>query len=829
MQDSATTSDTTPGNDLPTRARVVIIGGGVIGASVAYHLTKLGWRDVVILERSQLTSGTTWHAAGLIVSGGMTTETLAWMAKYSRDLFEVLEKETGLSTGFRPVGYLQTGSTKERTHKLRREADFMRLMGIEREEISPAEVAALWPQVDASDVMAGFFTANEGRADPANVTMSLAKGARMGGARVLEGTRVTGITQKDGRVTGVVTDRGTIEAEYVVNCAGMWAREIGAMAGVSVPLQACEHAYLITEPFEGVSRDLPIFEDPDRFAYYREEVGGLMVGLFEPVAAPWSLDAIPDGFSFGEIPSNWDRLAPFLEYAMEILPDLKNVGIRKLFTGPESFTPDNGFLMGEAPELINFFVAAGFNSLGILTGGGAGSIIAGWIVDGLPPVDVTDVDIARMSPFQTNRPYLEERSVELLGRLHSTGSWPHSHPATARNVRRSAVHERLERAGAHFADSSGWENVAYFATPGIAIENKLTYARQDWFEFHAAEHRAVREDVAMFDLSSMSKFLLQGPDAEEVLNFIAGNNVAVPVGRCVYTQFMNVRGGVEADVTVTRMAEDRFLIVAAEAFHRRVERMLRRGVPADKRAYVTDVTSGYTLLSVQGPRSRELLSEVTAADLSNDAFPYFTGREVDLHHARGWALRMSFVGELGWELYIPTEFALGVYDRIIEVGTEFDLAHAGIETLESTRTEAGRRDYGLDMENSDTALEAGLGFAVAFDKPGGFVGREALLAQKESGPLQSRLVQFLLRDPEPLLYGEEPILRDGVAVGYLRSGAYGHTLGGAMGFGYVEHEEGVTADFLRSGDFEILVAGERFPAAASLRPMYDPGNERVRM
>ncbi|HSR46013.1 MAG TPA: FAD-dependent oxidoreductase [Acidimicrobiia bacterium] len=829
MQDSATTSDTTPGNDLPTRARVVIIGGGVIGASVAYHLTKLGWRDVVILERSQLTSGTTWHAAGLIVSGGMTTETLAWMAKYSRDLFEVLEQETGLSTGFRPVGYLQTGSTKERTHKLRREADFMRLMGIEREEISPAEVAALWPQVDASDVMAGFFTANEGRADPANVTMSLAKGARMGGARVLEGTRVTGITQKDGRVTGVVTDRGTIEAEYVVNCAGMWAREIGAMAGVSVPLQACEHAYLITEPFEGVSRDLPIFEDPDRFAYYREEVGGLMVGLFEPVAAPWSLDAIPDGFSFGEIPSNWDRLAPFLEYAMEILPDLKNVGIRKLFTGPESFTPDNGFLMGEAPELINFFVAAGFNSLGILTGGGAGSIIAGWIVDGLPPVDVTDVDIARMSPFQTNRPYLEERSVELLGRLHSTGSWPHSHPATARNVRRSAVHERLERAGAHFADSSGWENVAYFATPGIAIENKLTYARQDWFEFHAAEHRAVREDVAMFDLSSMSKFLLQGPDAEEVLNFIAGNNVAVPVGRCVYTQFMNVRGGVEADVTVTRMAEDRFLIVAAEAFHRRVERMLRRGVPADKRAYVTDVTSGYTLLSVQGPRSRELLSEVTAADLSNDAFPYFTGREVDLHHARGWALRMSFVGELGWELYIPTEFALGVYDRIIEVGTEFDLAHAGIETLESTRTEAGRRDYGLDMENSDTALEAGLGFAVAFDKPGGFVGREALLAQKESGPLQSRLVQFLLRDPEPLLYGEEPILRDGVAVGYLRSGAYGHTLGGAMGFGYVEHEEGVTADFLRSGDFEILVAGERFPAAASLRPMYDPGNERVRM
>jgi 4-methylaminobutanoate oxidase (formaldehyde-forming) len=808
---------------------VVIIGGGVIGASVAYHLTKLGWTDVVLLEKDRLTSGTTWHAAGLVVSGGMTTETLAWMAKYSRDLFESLEDETGLSTGFRPVGYLQTGSTKERTHKLRREADFMRLMGIEREEISPAEVAAMWPQVDAKDVMAGFYTANEGRADPANVTTSLAKGAKLGGARVLEGIRVTGISQKDGRVTGVVTDSGEIEAEYVVNCAGMWAKEIGAMAGVSVALQAIEHAYLISEPFEGVSRDLPIFEDPDRFAYYREEVGGLMVGLFEPVAAPWSLDKIPDNFSFGEIPSDWDRLGPFLEYAMEILPALENVGIRKLFTGPESFTPDNGFLMGEAPELDNFFVAAGFNSLGILTGGGAGSIIASWIVDGLPPMDITDVDIARMAPFQTSRPYLAERSVELLGRLHSTGSWPHSHPTTSRNVRRSAVHERLEKAGAHFADSSGWENASWFAPPDVEVEYQQSYRRKEWFPFHAAEHKAVREGVALFDLSSMSNFLFQGPDAEKCLNHLAGNNVAVPVGQCVYTQFLNERGGVEADVTVTRVAEDRFLIVAAELFHRRVEKMLRASVPADGRAYVTDVTSGYTLLSLQGPKSRELLSAITTASLSTDDFPYFTGQEIDLHMARGWALRMSFVGELGWELYIPTEFALGVYDRIIEVGADLGLAHAGIETLESARTEAGRRDYGLDMENSDTALEAGLGFAVDFDKPGGFVGREALLAQRENRPLKSRLVQFLLDDPEPLLYGEEPIFRDGIAVEYLRSGAYGHTLGGAMGFGYVKHDAGVTAGFLESGDFEIQIASERFTAKASLRPMYDPENLRVKM
>jgi len=826
---SDVTSSTSSSSGVPDRARVVIIGGGVIGTSVAYHLAKLGWNDVVLLERDQLTSGTTWHAAGLVVSGGMTTEALAWMAKYSRDLFEVLEEETGLSTGFRPVGYLQTASTKERTHKLRREADFMALMGIDREEISGAEVAAMWPQVDAKDVIAGFFTANEGRADPANVAMSLAKGARMGGVQVLEGTRVLGITQKDGRVTGVVTGSGAIEAEYVVNCAGMWGREVGAMAGVSVPLQAIEHAYLISEPFEGVSRDLPIFEDPDRFAYYREEVGGLMVGLFEPVAAPWSLDKIPDDFSFGEIPSNWDRLGPFLEYAMEILPGLENVGIRKLFTGPESFTPDNGFLMGEAPELVNFFVAAGFNSLGILTGGGAGSIIANWIVDGVAPIDVTDVDIARLNKFQTNRPYLAERSVELLGRLHSTGSWPHSHPTTARNVRRSVIHERLEAAGAHFSESSGWENTSWFAPADAEIEFKLTYARPDWFEFHAAEHRAVREAVGLFDMSSMSKFFVQGPDAEATLNRISGNNIAVPVGQCVYTQWMNVRGGVEADVTVTRVAEDRFLVVAAELFHRRVETMLRRGTPPEARVYITDVTSAYTLLSVQGPESRNLLSRVTLADLSNDAFPYYTAQELDLHHARGLATRMSFVGELGWELFVPTEFALGVYDRIIEVGSEFGLAHAGMETLESTRTEAKRLDYGLDMENSDSPLEAGLGFAVDFDKPDGFVGRDALLAQRENRPYKSRLVQFLLEDPEALLYGEEPIVRDGVPVGYLRSGAYGHTLGGPMGLGYVDHEEGVTVDFIKSGKFEIQVAGERFPAQASLRSMFDPKNLRVRM
>lgn len=815
--------------ELPDRAQVVIVGGGVIGSSVAYHLTQLGWSDVVLIEQSKLTSGTTWHAAGLIVSGGMTTETSAWMARYTRELYERLEDETGVSTGFRPVGYVQTGASADRIDKLRREADFLRGMGIEREEISAAEVQALWPMLDTSGVIAGFYTANEGRADPANCAMSLAKGARLGGARIVEDTAVTGFMVERGRVVGVRTSRGDVQCEHVVNCGGIWARQIGAMAGVAVPLQAAEHAYLISDQFDAVSADMPILEDPDRYAYYREETGGLMVGLFEPVGAPWSVEGIPGDFSFGRIENDWDRLAPFLEKAMEPLPVLKEIGIRHLFTGPESFTPDNGSLMGPAPEVENFWVAAGFNSLGILLGGGAGKIMAHWLAEGVPPVDVTEVDIARIQPFQTTRRFRSDRTVELLGRLHSTGSWPHSHPERARNARRSVLHDRLAAAGAHFSESSGWENTSWFAPPGVEVPFVRTYKRHGWWKYHEAEHHATRNAVVLFDMSSMSNFLVEGPDAERVLNHLSGNDVAVEPGRCVYTQWMNPRGRILADLTVTRLTEDRFMVVVAEGFHRRIETMMRRAIGPDDRLAVMDTTSGIALISVQGPKSRKLLSRITDADLSNEAFPYFTAQKVDLEYALGWAFRLSFVGELGWELYVPTEFAPGVYDALVREGGDLGLTHAGMETLESTRTEAGRKDYGLDMENTDSPLEAGLGFAVDFDKPGGFVGRDALLADKEAGPLPRRLVQFLLDDPDPLLHGEEPIFRDGERVGYLRSGNYGHTLGGAMGFGYVEHDGGVTADYIRQGSYEIQVAGELVPARASLRPMYDPQGERVRM
>lgn len=810
---------------LPTQAQVVVIGGGVIGCSVAYHLTKLGWRDVVLLERTQLTAGTTWHAAGLVVSG-FSTETDTYMAKYSRDLFEVLGEETGQDTGFKAVGYMQIASNPERLHSLRRRAAYCRGHGVSTEEISPAEIKKMWPLFYTDDILAGFYTAEDGRTNPVDTTLALAKGARMGGARILEETKVTGIKSKRGRVTGVVTDKGEIEAEYVVNCGGMWARELGKMAGVHVPLHAAEHYYLITEPMAGMQRDMPIVEDPDRFAYYRDEMGGLMLGLFEPVAKPWGMDGIPETFSFGEIPPDWERMMPHLEFAMERIPAAKEAGIHKFFCGPESFTPDMGPLMGEAPELANYFVAAGFNSLGILFGGGAGQVIAQWIVDGLPPVDVSDINIARMARFQNNPKYLHDRTVELLGWQYI--SWPNLQPETAREARRSAVHDRLAAAGAYFGSSVGWEYPDWFAPQGVEPKVEYSWGRQNWFEYAAAEHRAAREDVIMMDLTHMSKILVQGRDAEKILNRICANNVAVPVGRIVYTQWLNERGTIEADLTVTRLAPDCYLVVAVDALHRHVERWLELHTPADAHVFVTDVTSAYNILNVHGPKSRELVSRLTSADMSNEAFPYLTMQEIDVGYALVKALRVTYVGELGWELYIPTEFTLHVFDSLVAAGADLGLRHAGFQALNTLRLEKAYRDYGYDMDNTDTPLEAGLGFAVDYDKAGGFIGREALLRHKETGVLTRRLVQFLLEDPEPLLYGGEPIHRDGKLVGHLSSGGYGHTLGGAVGLGYVENEQGVTADFIRSGRYEIEVAGVRYPARASLRPMYDPDGKRVR-
>jgi 4-methylaminobutanoate oxidase (formaldehyde-forming) len=820
--------DGIPTQTIPDRARVVVVGGGVIGCNVAYHLTKLGWNDVVLLERKQLTAGTTWHAAGLITSAGMASETLLWMARYTRDLYAELEAETGQATGWRPIGHLHLACTPERLETLRREAAFARGFGVDNQEISAAEFGKLWPEAKTDDVLAAFYVPDEGRINPADVTMALAKGARMGGATVIEGVTVTGSTQAKGRVTGVVTDQGTIETEFVVNCGGMWARQLGELAGVSVPLQASEHYYMITDTVEWANPDLPVVEDPDRYGYYREEGGGILVGLFEPVAGPWSLDRIPDEVAFASLPPDWDRIGPYLERAMDRFPALHQAGIRTMFCGPESFTPDLGPMLGEAPELGGYFVAAGMNSLGILLGAGVGSLTAEWIVEGVPSVDVTGMTVDRTQVFETSRRFRADRTVEQLGALFGDSAFPNWHAKSARNVRRSVIHDRLADAGAFFSVSSGWEYPEWFAESGTPPELTIGWGRDEGFAFQAAEHRAVREAVGMLDMSLMANFLVQGRDAEKVLNRISANDVSVPVGRIVYTQWLNERGGIETDLTVTRLAEDRFLVVASDVIHRRVGAMLERGVGDGEHMAATDVTSGTALLTVQGPRSRELLSRLTSADLSNEAFPYMTAREIDLHYARVLAMRVTYVGELGWELHVPAELALTVYDALMEAGSDLGYRNVGLGAMNSLRLEKAYRDYAIDVDNTDTPIDVGLEFAVAWDKPGGFIGRDALMKQRDAGTPTRRFVQFLLEDPEPLLYGDEPILREGAWAGYIRAGGFGHTLGAAVGVGIIEDEAGIPAEAVESDRFEIDVAGTRYAARASLRPMYDPARERIK-
>ena len=813
--------------ELPSSARVIVVGGGVIGCSVAYHLVKAGWSDVLLLERHKLTAGTTWHAAGLVVTSGFTTETSLELARYTRDLYSRLEQETGLATGFDPVGLLQVATSPEILEDLRRKACFNRLMGIDSVELPPAEVAARWPLARTDDVLAGFLTQADGRANPVDVTRSLARGARAGGARLVEGVAVTGILRRGDRVAGVVTERGEIEAEFVVNCAGMWARELARLAGVCVPLQAVEHYYLILD-LPGVGRRWPVLEDPSRYSYFREESGGLLLGIFEPVAASWSLDGIPEGFAFGVLEPDTDRMLPFVQSALDRVPTARDAPVRQFFCGPESFTPDLSPVVGEAPELRNFFVAAGLNSLGILTGGGIGRLLARWIVDGLPDMDVCELHIDRFQPFQANRAFRRDRSVEIVGEIYKV-HFPNKSYDTARDARRHVLHERLARAGARFALSAGWEIAGWYAPADRPVAASHGWGRQPSFAFVAEEHRACREDVILMDMSFMSKFLVQGPDAQAFLGRLSCNDLDVPPGRIVYTQWVNERGGIEADLTVTRRSETEFLVVCSDTAHRHVETWMRRHLPADARVAITDVTSAWAMLSLQGPRSRALLAELTPDSLATGDFPYLAAREIELGYSRVQAVRITYLGELGYELYVPTEHALDVYDRLVAAGPGFGLRHAGLQALTSLRMEKAYRDWGHDVDNVDTPFEAGLGFAVKLDKPGGFVGRDALARQKAEGPPRRRLLQFLLEDPEPLLHHGEVIWRDGERVGYLRVGAFGFTLGAAVGLGLVEAREPVDRRYVESGRWEIEIAGARHPARASLQPLYDPKLERVKL
>ena len=821
-------------SDLPTHARAVVIGGGIIGCSVAYHLSQLGWSDVVLLERKQLTSGTTWHAAGLIAQL-RATFSMTKLARYSADLYARLEDETGVATGYKRNGSLALALTKERLEEFARGASMAKNLGIAAELLTVEECASACPLVDVGGATGGLLLPEDGQADPANVALALAKGARNGGVRIFEHTRVTKVQVEAGRVVSVHTERGPIATDIVVNAAGMWAPDVGRMAGVSVPLHACEHFYLVTDSIAGLARDLPVLRVPDECAYYKEDAGKMLLGVFEPKAKPWGMDGIPPEFCFDQLPEDFDHLAPIIEAAVRRVPVLETVGIHTFFNGPESFTPDDRYLLGEAPEVRNYFVAAGFNSVGIQSAGGAGKALAEWMDVGEPPFDLWEVDIRRMQPFQSNRSYLYHRSTETLGLLYAD-HFPYRQFATARGIRRTPLHERMASRGACFGELAGWERANWFLPSdqletGEVPEYEYSWGRQNWFAYASGEHLAVRQGVGLFDMSTFVKIRVEGRDAEAFLQRVCANDVAVDPGRIVYTQWLNHRGCIEADLTVTRLSETLFLVITAAANAVREMSWLRRNMPEGLHCVLTDVTSGEAVVALMGPNARTVLEAVANEDLSTSSFPFATARTIEVGMGLARAHRITYVGELGWEIYASADMAVHVFDAICEAGEAHGIRLCGMHALDSCRIEKAFRHFGHDITDEDHVLEAGLGFAVKTEKEPGklghFMGRDAVLRRKEQG-LSRRLVQFQLKDPDPMLYHNEPIWRDSTLAGYITSGNYGHYLGAAIGLGYVACDPSETASDLLSSTYDIEVGGVRCRATASLRPLYDPKSERMR-
>ena len=811
--------------DIPERAEVVVVGGGIVGCSVAYHLACRGITDVLVLEQGQLTGGTTWHAAGL-VSQLKANHSLTRLAIYSARLFERLEEETGQSTGYRTAGSISVAADAERWEEIRRGLSMARTLGVESQILELDQAREMWPLLRIDDLVGAAYLPHDGQTSPVDTTMALAKGAKSRGVRFLEGLEVSKVRREGDRATGVETEFGFIEAETVVLCSGMWTRQLAASSGIDIPLQACEHFYLVTEPIEGVTSGMPTVRDPSAYTYFKEEGGKLMVGFFEPRGKIWKLDGIPSDFSFGSLAEDWEHVAPIFERAIQRVPALEKAGIQLFFNGPEAFTPDGTYHMGEVPELDRCFVAAGFNSVGIQSAGGVGWALADWIIDGHPPLDIWPADIRRTYSFESNPAFLEDRISESLGLLYAM-HWPFRQYESARGIITSPLHDRLLEAGAVFGASAGWERPNWYALPGQERRYRYSYGKQNWFEASSRECDAVRNAVGLFDLSSFAKFAVTGPDALGLLDRLSANAIDVAVGRVVYTQWLNERGGIEADLTVTRRGEQEFLVVTAAASHRRDLTWLRRharGLDVE----VVDITHAFAVLGVMGPRSRELLAPMASSDLANDAWPFGAARSTELAGIPVLGLRTTYVGELGWELYVRDEDAVALYAALTGRGADHGLRHAGFHAMNTLRLEAGYRHWGHDITDVDTPLEAGLGFAVAWDKPGGFIGREALEAQREL-PRTKRLVQFRLEDTDRLLYHDEPILRDGVLVGRTTSGMWSYTEDRALSMGYVEAGVTVDRDYLSSGTWEIEVALERIPATPSLRSFYDPRSERVRM
>ena len=812
--------------NIPGTARVVIIGGGVIGCSVAYHLAQKGWKEIILLERKQLTSGTTWHAAGLIAqlraSANMTK-----LAKYSQELYGNLEKETGVATGFKRCGSITVALTEERKEEIFRQAAMARAFGVDVEEISPNEVKNKYEHLNIDGVKAGVWLPKDGQGDPGNIALALAKGARNKGVDIFENTSVTGLITKGRRVSGVnwKTDNssGCIEADMVVNCGGMWGHEVGRMAGVNVPLHACEHFYIVTEPVKELTQ-LPVLRVPDECAYYKEDAGKFLLGAFEPISKPWGMSGIPKDFEFDQLPEDFDHFEPILEAACERMPILAEAGIQTFFNGPESFTPDDAYHLGLAPELDNFWVAAGFNSIGIQSAGGAGMALAEWMDSGSKPFDLGDVDISRMQPFQGNKKYLFERSKETLGLLYAD-HFPYLQKKTARNIRRTPFHHQLLSQGAVMGEIAGWERANWFADKGQKRSYEYTWKRQNWFENSAREHRSIRENIGMYDMSSFGKIRIEGRDATKFLNFVAGGQYDVEIGKIVYSQFLNNAGGIEADVTITRLTVSAYLVVTPAATRLADQIWLSRNI-GDFNVVITDVTAGEGVLAIMGPSSRKLLQMVSPNSFDNDVNPFGTAQEIEIGMGLARVHRVTYVGELGWEVYVSSDQAGHIFDTLFDAGQDLDMKLCGMHMMDSLRIEKGFRHFGHDITCEDHVLEAGLGFAVKTSKPD-FIGRDAVLRKKENG-LDRRLLQFVLNDSEPLLYHNEPILRDGELVGHLTSGNYGHTIGAAIGLGYVPCKDETVSDILAS-NYEIDVAGSKIKADVAIKPIYDPKSERVKI
>ena len=806
---------------LPSEASAVIVGGGIAGLSTAYHLAKQGWKDVVLLERKQLASGTTWHAAGLVRSN-IGSATLSKIAMHSQPLFKELEDFTGQATGFKQNGSLGIADNPARFEEHCRAADFAAALGVEAHMVDATEAGRRWPFLETGDLLGALWYPTDGQVNPLDYAMALAKGARQLGVQIFENVKATGLQTSRGRISGVETADGVIATPVAVNAAGMWARDFGALGQTPVPVQACEHFYVVTEAIPDLPSDLPVLRDMDGCAYYKEDAGKLLLGAFEPHAKPWGMDGIPEDFCFDELPEDFDHFMPILEHAMRRVPVMGEIGLRKFFNGPEGFTPDQGYYLGEAPELRGFFVLAGFNSIGIQSGGGAGKALAEWIEAGDMPFDLSPVDLARAGEFQTKPDYLIPRVSEALGMLYAM-HWPHRQFNTSRDAILSPLHTETKAAGAAYGEVAGWERPNWYANPGQESAYEYSFGRQNWFENSAAEHRYVRNYAGLFDQSSFGKFTVSGKDALAALERLSANKIDVAEGRVVYTQWLNDWGGIEADLTITRTEEMDFTIITGAGVTRRDLTRLRRIASGFADVQIADVSLGSAVIGLMGPMARDILQPLAETDLTHAAFRFARAKEASVAGVPACLTRITYMGELGWEISCAAKDASTVWRALASAGAK----PAGMHAMDSLRIEKGYRHWGHDISPEDNPFEAGLDFVVKLDKPTEFIGQASLTAKKDA-PLTRRLVAFKLQQPEPILIGHEPIYRNGDVTGFITSAAYGHAVGGAVGLGYVACSDAADAEKLLAAKFEIIVAGQRIPADASLKALHDPANSHMR-